>query len=254
MEPELYVECDISPDDPEVKRNVLMRQVIRAMRENSFNLDNRLLFTNRWHRALKAVALYLRYKQRLRNIATHEKRGTLQRREYQPLSVEELQAAEVSLIAVAQSQSFHEEITALQGNHRTHNETEILGNKGHVKLSNGIVKLDPFMDRDKLLRVGGRTKRANLSKEMTHQVILPRKAHTTELIVLHYHEKTHHVGRGITLPAIRAAGYWILEGLWRAAFSTAWHAVSCEDHLVHKRWLTFPATDWSRPLCSLFAQ
>ncbi len=73
--------------------------------------------------------------------------------------------AEVSLIATAQSQSFHEEITALQGNHHTLTETEVLGNKGQVKLSSRIVKLDPFMDRDKLIHVGGLIKRANLSRK-----------------------------------------------------------------------------------------
>ncbi len=68
MEPKPHmppVECDISPEDPEVKQNVLTTQVARGTQDNPFNLDSRLLFTNSWHRARKAVALCLWYKQRL---------------------------------------------------------------------------------------------------------------------------------------------------------------------------------------------
>ena len=43
-----------------------------------------------------------------------------------------------------------------------------------------------------------------------HPVILPRKGHISDLIVAHFHEKTGHQARGITINEIRSHGFWIV--------------------------------------------
>ena len=62
------------------------------------------------------------------------------------------------------------------------------------------------------MRVGGRFRFANLESASKHPVILPKASHITSLIICHYHKRTNHQGRGITLNEIRSCGYWIVAG------------------------------------------
>ena len=43
-------------------------------------------------------------------------------------------------------------------------------------------------------------------------MILPRKGHLISLIIRHYHQKINHQGRGMTMNALRANGFWITGG------------------------------------------
>ena len=71
-------------------------------------------------------------------------------------------------------------------------------------------KLNPFIDHDGLLRVGGRLRLSELSEREKHPIILPKKSHVSRLLVLNAHERIHHQGRLITAGAVRDAGFWIL--------------------------------------------
>lgn len=75
-----------------------------------------------------------------------------------------------------------------------------------------LVKLDPFLDENELLRVGGRIHRADLEDQEKHPIILPAGHHVTTLLVRHYHDKVAHQGRHFTEGALRAAGIWIVGG------------------------------------------
>ena len=83
-----------------------------------------------------------------------------------------------------------------------------------VKTGRTDLKLDalnPFLDNQGILRVGGRLKNSNLTFSEKHPLILPKESPTSLSIVLFYHEKVFHAGRGITLNSIRQAGFWILN-------------------------------------------
>ena len=69
-------------------------------------------------------------------------------------------------------------------------------------------KLDPFLDDEGTLRVGGRWKQASLLYGVKHPIILPQKSHMTTLVVQHFHEKAKHQGKGITMNEIRSNGFW----------------------------------------------
>ena len=66
-----------------------------------------------------------------------------------------------------------------------------------MKRSSSLYKLDPFLDVDGLLRVGGRLRQSSAPFAMKHPVILPKKGHVTTLILYHYHKSVQHQG-GIT--------------------------------------------------------
>ena len=79
-------------------------------------------------------------------------------------------------------------------------------------MSSCLYRLDPFVDKDGLMRVGGRIKRADLPVATKHPVILPRKSPITDLLIKFCHAKVNHMGRGITLNELRHRGYWIVGG------------------------------------------
>lgn len=64
--------------------------------------------------------------------------------------------------------------------------------KNFLQKTSQLYKLDPFMDEDGILRVGGRIRRANMDKNKKHPAILPRNSHMTELLLCHYHKRVQH--------------------------------------------------------------
>ena len=58
--------------------------------------------------------------------------------------------------------------------------------------------LDPFIDDEEILKVGGRIKRSAVASEMQHLVLLPKLCRITELVVRWCHEKVAHACRGMT--------------------------------------------------------
>ena len=95
-----------------------------------------------------------------------------------------------------------------------------------IPRSSPLQKLHPFVDKDSLLRVGGRLEKAKLSTGETHPVIIRGKCYVTTLLIRHYHEVVRHQGRHFTEGAIRAAGFWVLGGK-RVISSLIYHCVTC---------------------------
>ena len=107
-----------------------------------------------------------------------------------------MQQAHHRLIFDAQSSNFHDVISTLN-------------KKCELPPEHKLVKLSPFIDKDGLLRVGGRLRLAHLSEAVKHPLLLPSNDPLTAALLLHYHKKTLHQGRHITHGAIREAGYHI---------------------------------------------
>ena len=91
---------------------------------------------------------------------------------------------------------------------------KILSSKigNNQKLGSNIACLNPFLDSDGLIRVGGRLKQSSLEWSVVHPILLPRKGSITKLIVKWCREKAAHSGRNITLNEVRSSRYWVLQG------------------------------------------
>ncbi|XP_060587192.1 uncharacterized protein LOC132742745 [Ruditapes philippinarum] len=61
-----------------------------------------------------------------------------------------------------------------------------------------------------------------------HPIILPgpKSCQITTLLLRHYHDRTHHQGRGITINELRANGLWIL-GCSKAVSNLNYHCLTC---------------------------
>lgn len=89
---------------------------------------------------------------------------------------------------------------------------ELLASNQGIPKSSPLWRLDPFIDENGVIRVGGRLNEASLSHEEKRPLILPGHHHVTTLIIRQYHEENKHQGRHVTEGAIRSAGFWILGG------------------------------------------
>ena len=95
----------------------------------------------------------------------------------------ELQAAETATVGVVQRKHFKEELKALQS-------------KGAVMKKSSISLLEPFLDEEGILRVGGRLRNTPLSVKARHPVIVPKNHHVSKLVVRRAHEfQSGHSGK-----------------------------------------------------------
>ena len=91
-------------------------------------------------------------------------------------------------------------------------EKEKLLCKAKISRSSNILKLDPYLDEDQLLRVGGRLRKSHFPALVKHPIILPKKEPIVESLIRHYHKEIGHGGRTSTLGEVRSQGYWIING------------------------------------------
>ncbi|XP_063903768.1 uncharacterized protein LOC135123205 [Zophobas morio] len=73
-----------------------------------------------------------------------------------------------------------------------------------------ILSLNPFMDENKLIRVGGRLKNSALDRDVKHPILLPKNRVVTKLLVRQEHERLLHAGPQATLASIRQR-FWIIS-------------------------------------------
>lgn len=200
----------VSEDDPEVKR----AQVHALGTGNtSIGLEpSRFECFSSWYRAKRAMARCLEYKTRLKT-RLHRNSDNLHI-EYKQMKVGNLNEAEREIIKIVQEKSFSEEIGILRNmqiNAHTVKDDRLARERNvTLRKTSNIYRLDPYVDKEGVLRVGGRITRANMPLGLKHPVIMPRNGHLTTLLIRHCHEAVKHQGRGMTINKIREEGFWIV--------------------------------------------
>ncbi|XP_052245685.1 uncharacterized protein LOC127854664 [Dreissena polymorpha] len=98
-------------------------------------------------------------------------------------------------------------------------EDEIINLSQGLPISSrsSLLALNPYLDSQNVLRVGGRLQHSELSSTETNPVIVPKKSHLETLLIRNFHESVHHQGRHFTEGAIRFGGYWITGGKRRVS-------------------------------------
>ena len=107
-----------------------------------------------------------------------------------PLSASELTRAETFLIKKAQADMFPEVIQALQKNKPLYK-------------SNKLQPLNPFLDSDGLLRVGGRLSQSTKDYQARHPAILAGNHHLVQLIIQGEHKRLCHGGPKLVLGSLQ---------------------------------------------------
>ena len=132
----------------------------------------------------RVIAICLRFKPNMK------KKG--------PTTVEELQRASVKILQLAQQMKFDAEIKRLQKGQFVSNKSKLL-------------QLNPFLDGDRIIRVGGRLQNSRFNYQIKHPILLPKSNPVTKLLIEHHHTLTHHGGIQTTLYSLRQQ-YWLIDG------------------------------------------
>lgn len=106
------------------------------------------------------------------------------------LTQKEVENAHLRIIKLVQAEAFALDIRYL--------------NQGKsIDKNSKLLCLNPFMDNQQILRVGGRLKYSPISYSQKHPILLPRIHHVTNLILRHEHLRQWHAGLQATLNAVR---------------------------------------------------
>ncbi|KAM9296528.1 uncharacterized protein PAF06_017428 [Gastrophryne carolinensis] len=71
-------------------------------------------------------------------------------------------------------------------------EIKCILDKRDIPKNSPIANLNPFIDNDGMLRVGGRLNKAELGGQERNPLIIPARHHITTLLIRHYHEGVKH--------------------------------------------------------------
>ena len=197
LEPYLRIKfnSNVAASDPEVRPVVLCTR----SKQSVFSVD-RLSHCKSWSSVIAVVLLCIsffmkifktsQFRTALHECLVKDNLHTVQSRELSKLIVFKL----------IQSQFFAEERKALSAG-----ET--------VTKHSRLYRLNPFLDKQGIIRVGGRVRSSELSFQAKYPVVLPssKLCKISQLIVQHFHEASGHQGRSFTINAMKSQGIWVLS-------------------------------------------
>ncbi|XP_011882885.1 PREDICTED: uncharacterized protein LOC105570364 [Vollenhovia emeryi] len=173
-----------TPEDPKekIKGNIFLTRT-----SDEYELFERFSSLPKLRRV---VAQCYRFMENCRNNRMQRRIG--------PLEVDDLIRANTALVKLAQRQAFALEIGTLEGKEKS------------IPRTSRLLALNPFLDKERVLRVGGRLKNALLSYEQRFPTILPSNHILSTLLIRETHYKNLHAGLN-TISAIIRESYWIVS-------------------------------------------
>ena len=113
-------------------------------------------------------------------------------------SVDDLARTEAQILKLLQRENFAQEIQDLSS------EREC------VQMQSALAKLDPFLDSDGILRVGGRLRHSDLPYTAKHPALLPKGNPISTAILQFCQEQMAHQGRSTTVNEARPTRFWVV--------------------------------------------
>lgn len=168
-------------------------------------------------RAKRVLAWIMRFITKARNLSTAVQPETAHTDRVLStyLTTSELLASNNMIVKFMQRCEFEEEYKLLTKGKMVNNKSP-------------IYKLNPYIDNEGILRVGGRLNKTSLPIGMKNPIILSRNGRLTQLVIAQAHVATLHGGSRLTL-AYRRQRYWIIGGT-RAVKNQLHHCVRCKRY------------------------
>ena len=134
------------------------------------------------------------------------------------LSTQELDHALTCCVRLVQQISYTQELKDLM-------------EQQEISTTSSLKTLHPFIDKEGLLRVGGRLQKSLLLYQAMHQMILPPNNHFTNLVVSAEHFRLHHAGPQLLIASLRER-YWIPR-IRRVVRTVIHKCVTCYKFKAH---------------------
>ena len=225
--------------DPEVKKVAVNKVIVEEISQKltTSKQDPKLAdytedavskiihFYSDWTKLTRAVTWWLRIRSYLEMKAKKTLTAKDKAKLSEPVTLQEMEEAERSIIRHVQRDRFPSELRLLEvskeevnpddgGGEMSKNKDDNSCNQQKqpqkmINKSSTLANLDPEI-QDGLLVVGGRLRNAIIPQNAKHQVILPKDHHLSTLLIRHIHSRTKHQGSNHVLSELRQK-YWILK-------------------------------------------
>lgn len=150
-----------------------------------------------WPRLLRVTAYVIRFTQKIRRHAVLPVQPEQsESANFIALSPDEIQEAKRYWLKTMQLEMFPDELSKLQ-------------NQSPVPKSSSLASLNPYVDSQGLLRVGGRLRHSRLPDSTKNPIVI-RSHPLLSLLIMHHHLRTLHGGPQLTLASLRNE-FWILR-------------------------------------------
>ena len=186
-------EIPLNENDPEVRKNTVSLKT-QTSQHHGLGAD-RFSRSSNLHSLQRAIAnmiVVIKEFKRRKDKSQEEIESKISNNDNTKMmrqpTAKELQEAMTVIIRAVQSESLSEELKSDRRIAES-NKPET------VPKSSKLYRLDPFVDNNGVLRVGGRLRRATLQFGEKHSVLIPKKNHVADLITRHCHRQVHHQGR-----------------------------------------------------------
>ena len=201
-------------DELEIKKEVYHTNV-----ELTAALRNLLTRFSSWITLLRTFAWILKLMQWVK-WSLKRKKGTSDTcNVVKYITQEELERSKIEVVILVQNEVFPQEIQGLTAGRQ-------------LKASSHIVKLEPVVGNDGVLRVGGRISRAPIPSDAANPIILPKNHHVSRILIRHLHERNGHWGPEQVFFYLREQ-FWVIKG--RAAVKeVTGKCVSCKKRMARR--------------------
>ncbi|XP_018370056.1 PREDICTED: uncharacterized protein LOC108765710 [Trachymyrmex cornetzi] len=156
--------------------------------DDAYDIINRYSSLTRLKRV---VATYIRFKTNCTQSKSNSQRLC------GPLTTDELQQAMTIIIKCHQKEAFACELHHIQRNKAVDSHSKILS-------------LNPVLDQEGVLRVGGRLRNVPLPYTQKHPILLSTNGSLTDLVIHDLHLKHFHIGPQLLLTTLRET-YWVIH-------------------------------------------
>ncbi|XP_038117006.1 uncharacterized protein LOC119769172 [Culex quinquefasciatus] len=208
-----------------VPSDILEVRVVAAVTEKPPQVHPWFLRCHSYRRLVHSIGFVLRFIDNTRQKARTTRTTPVPR----ALTVEQFAKAKMVLTRLAQQDSFSAELTELE--------------KGKpVPKQSNIYKMSPFVDSERVLRVGGRLKLSQLPFQAKHPALLPGSHPFARILAEFYHQKLFHGGGRLLLTAMREE-FWPIGGriLARSVVRNCFRCVRLNPELVQQQIGQLPA-------------
>ena len=211
---------EILDDDLEVKVNISANTIVTNMAPTNNLLQSLAESYSQWTKMTRVMAVIVKFCQRCRKVDTEQTEFTL--------SVSDIKEGELAILKMIQHNGFASEIKFYKPQGmivKEHVKENRRSNKNR-RAESKLWKLDPFVDKRGILRVGGRLKKSDLNNAIKHPAILPKSCLIVQRIIEYVHREVQHGGRSTTINALRSKGYWVISAHEKVR-SVIHHCVPC---------------------------
>ena len=210
------VAASIDDDDEEIKPTTQI--VINKVTVSEEYVDIITSLESRissWYKLVRVLAQVIRFIQVSRALAQKRKNAIPNQhiasilesgRMNCSLNVSDIQLARRQAIRLTQRKHLSSEFDVLSKLHQHASRSEAKG----IRKKSTLFRLDPFINSDGLICVGGRLKNSREEEMKKHPVVIPKNSVASTLLIREAHEAVAHRAGCSTLNELRENGYWVI--------------------------------------------